>query len=232
MSRDFSGGAALLQYLGTQGVSAYPLTIAAWIYTTTNDNDQRIFEVIGSPTTSFIRLYLTTTVVRGQVSFEGSGAFASGASYSLNTWLHVVFVLTSATHRIIYVNGSAGTANTINVSFPAGLDNLRIGASVDGLVAELGMWEVALSATEIGVLADGFSPLAIRPDMLLSYYPITGAHDPEMDIIRGNSATLVSSPTAAAHPRISKPHSVYVPSGVVTAPPIVPAYRRRIIFAI
>lgn len=81
--------------------------------------------------------------------------------------------------------------------FRVGRDNV---GSVwnSGTVAEIGLWDAALSAAECAALAKGFKPCRIRPRSLVSYLPLVrNVNDP-----RSGVAFTNSSATVAVHPRM------------------------------
>ena len=56
------------------------------------------------------------------------------------------------------------------------------------------------------MLAAGFSPLMVRPESLIGYWPLGGAYSNDnMDIIGGNTLTTNGGPTVETHPRIIYP---------------------------
>ena len=69
-----------------------------------------------------------------------------------------------------------------------------------GDIAEVGIWNVDLSAAEIAALAKGVSPALIRPQNLLPHLELIRE---VIDVRRGTAFTDVNT-TAAAHPRIYK----------------------------
>lgn len=76
----------------------------------------------------------------------------------------------------------------------------------NGRIAEAGIWDVVLTTGEIAQLAAGCSPLLIRPSALVSYVPISGAADPELDWMGGGGFTLSGTAAkAAGPPRIIMP---------------------------
>jgi hypothetical protein len=110
-----------------------------------------------------------------------SNATASTA-ISVGAWYAIGGVAASATDRKIYVNGVEDGSSTTSRT-PLALTTQRIGADVDGnpgfgSLAEVAVWNVALSADDMAALAF-MSPLLIRPDALVSYLPLldSGALD-------------------------------------------------------
>ena len=126
----------------------------------------------------------------------------------------------NATRLKGYVSGVAqtlsftGTIQATTANLAAA--NLTIGISTDegvatGNIAEVALWSAALSDAEIASLAKGFSPLFIRPESLIDYWPLIGRFSPEIDVVGGMNGTLNSAPGAAAHPGILYPASPFIP---------------------
>jgi hypothetical protein len=86
----------------------------------------------------------------------------------------------------------------------------------DGLIAEVGIWGAVLTDAEVASLAKGVSPLMVRPQSLVAYYPLYGRGSTEPDYINGLGLTPTNSPVAAEHPRAYRPWSPATPGG--TAP--------------
>ena len=66
-------------------------------------------------------------------------------------------------------------------------------------MAEVGIWNVALTAEEIASLADGFTCDKVRPQSLVFYAPLVRDlidHKGGLTITNNNTATV------AAHPRV------------------------------
>lgn len=74
---------------------------------------------------------------------------------------------------------------------------------MEGRVAEVGIWDVALDDDEIAALASGFSPLFIRPQSLVYYAPLI--RDEDEDRVGGLSLTATNTPTVGTHPRVFSP---------------------------
>ena len=70
---------------------------------------------------------------------------------------------------------------------------------MDGLIAEVGIWNAALTAAEIASLADGMTCDKVRPQSLVFYAPLV------RDLIDqkgGLAITNNNGATVAPHPRI------------------------------
>ena len=155
---------------------------------------------------------LTATPAAIQVTAEAGGGIAvSGSGYTINTWHHAGGVFATSTSRTAYIDGVAGSANTTSTT-QAGLDNTTIGyLDIDsnfnfmsGRIAEAAIWNVVLTSDEMAVLAKGYSPLFVRPESLVGYWPLRGRYSPEIDVV-GAADMTVTGAVAADHPRILLP---------------------------
>lgn len=131
------------------------------------------------------------------------------ATYSASTWVYNAgtFINGSST---TYLNGGNSVTATYVGTFPSitNFTQLSIGARHngtswgvynDGLLAEIAVWSVTLTAAEIASLAKGFKPYRIRPQSLVFYAPlIRDLQDTKgaLAITNNNTATV------AVHPRV------------------------------
>ncbi len=78
----------------------------------------------------------------------------------------------------------------------------------DGALGHAGIWDVGLSASEVGSLSVGINPRRIRSDDLLYYAPLNG-QSPEPDVVGGASGTITGTPAVVEEPPI--PNSIVAP---------------------
>jgi hypothetical protein len=211
MAFDFTGGANRYLSVASAPASGSPMTIAGWFYATSTGGQAVICAVgqNGSP------------AHRNQLFMQGGGsvqAFAAGASGTdqpssatsvvANEWSHCAGVYTSATSRTAYRNGTAGTAGTANIGTQNAANETLINARNNGSIgiisnvariAEVGIWNVALTAAEIASLADGMTCDKVRPDSLVFYAPLVRDL---IDYSGGLTITNNNSATVAVHPRV------------------------------
>lgn len=158
---------------------------------------------------------------------------------SNTSWIHVAGTW-QYNLRNLYVNGvkeayepgnkfGGGEAGTTNVSLnPAHATEFYIGRDHsgkywEGAIAEAAAYSVVLSDSEIASLAAGFSPLLVRPESLIGYWPLGGAlasDTGDIDLINGKDLTANNSPTTENHPQIIYPSnpSLVLPSA---PPPVI-----------
>lgn len=92
------------------------------------------------------------------------------------------------------------------------------GSDARGDMSEFGLWTESLGNEDIAVLAKGFSPLLVRPDILLSYLPLVGKQSPEIDIVSNDDFTVTGA-TAGDHPGIFYPTQAFYPTVAGSPPP-------------
>lgn len=154
----------------------------------------------------------------------------STATADADVLYHTAGVFASSTSRTAYLNGVAGTANTTANTFTAP-NSVRLGARVlggaagnymGGMIAEVGVWSVALTTSEIESLASGISPLMVRPDALVFYAPLLTTTGNQLDWVGGVSLSPTNTPTDTDHPAIVYPFQprAIIPAAGVSAPTI------------
>lgn len=211
----YSFTAASSQYLSATSAAATapPLTIAAWarMTDTTTQSGRDIVALSSKTGRSVYRLNwngFNVPPIRAMDQGTTNASAYFGAP-TLNTFFHVAGVFASSNLRTPYFNGSAGSANTDSVIHSSLPDTTSIGAFFDGNstpiqhfpgnIAEVGIWNVALTAAEIASLAKGMTCDKVRPQSLVFYAPLV------RDLIDqkgGLAITNNNGATVANHPRI------------------------------
>jgi hypothetical protein len=206
MAYDFV--AASTQYLSTTTtpVTGTPLTLACWFYKDLSLNTRLVDLVDTTNGSSFQIRANIGSAVSARVGALAADQSAVGTQV-LDQWRHAAGVFTSSTSRTAYVDGTAGTANTANVT-PSDADFIMIGAGNsttspltphDGRIADVGIWNVALTAAEISALAKGAACNLVRPQSLVFYAPLIRNLQ---DVRDGRTITNTNAATVANHPRI------------------------------
>lgn len=191
MARQFDGGAD--QKVSTPfAIGSYEVTLALWLYVadgdfgavthifTTGDGDG----LIGWGDSLALRFTGANPGKLWASSFNsaiGVGQALSSEALVADAWNHACGVFVSDTDRRVFLNGNKDTDSTdIDPGF-ANHDETRLGTSLDapnsfftGRMAECGMWNVALTDAEAGALAAGATPLMVRPESLVGYWPLHG----------------------------------------------------------
>ena len=215
MARDFDGSTQ--HGTATAPVTATPITIVFWAHLDAIDGVA--VALLRNTVGQFWGWYVdfTGTSVRAVVADNNSFAVASQTTVSTGTWHHCGGVFASTTSRTAYLDGSAGTEETTSktpsdvtglaLSTAARVLDSGVGNWVNGRLAEIALYDVALTAGEMSSLSKGVSPLKIRPASLVFYAPFMGRYSPEIEVITNKVVTLTNAPTQSNHPRIIYPRS-------------------------
>lgn len=202
----------------TPPVTTLPFSLAAW-FKTAGGSGYRSIITLSEGSTEF-NFALLDVATGGQVSaYHQGNSGVVGNALTAGTvtdavWTHGGAVFTSESSRTAYING-VGTTETTTVAAFSALNYIAFGLIqyngaptnyFNGDIAEGACWNVALTAAEMESMADGVSPLLIRPQSLMAYWPLYGNDSPELDRYKGTTGlTLVNTPAKAAHPRIIRP---------------------------
>jgi hypothetical protein len=206
MAYDFNG---TNQYLRTAScpVSAIPITIAC--NTRGNATGALYPYVVVSDGANLSRLNVAAaadgTFGNNHIDASGTVQGGTGGTYSANTWIHLCGVFTSVSSRSLYVNGSFINTNTNTVGSSNSYTRITIGGNhiqtffTNGNIAEVGVWNVSLTAEEIASLSKGFACSSVRPQSLVFYAPLVRDL---IDAKGGLTITNNNTATVANHPRV------------------------------
>jgi hypothetical protein len=161
-------------------ITGVPITLACWVKPKGISDHDACITVGSSSTNNLFALNLrgnAKATIEVRDGSSGSWSQSSG-SYTAQTWQHVAGVCASNTSRKVYLDGVVGNHNTVS-RVPSGVNLLRIGEwsavwsrPLDGSVCECAIWNVELTADEIGSLASGYSADNIREENLVMYCPL------------------------------------------------------------
>ncbi len=200
---------------------AIPMTFSCWFL---NDEAGLAAGPMGLFDLSLgaIRIYLSyraDDVLRWTISSPvGASSPETANTWSDNVWNHALGKSVTTTDHQVILNGDTGNKGTAIDSVTGtweGLDRISIGrlgdASpsfyVSGKIAEVAMWDVALSDAEAVILSLGYSPLLVKPESLVFYAPLVGIPSAAAlnDRIGGLALANFNTVTAADHPRVFNP---------------------------
>jgi len=210
MARTFLKSTSDYLTAGGAGVQAAPLTIACFIRVDALAFHAAVTLDNGGSHAFFLGVN-NTGKAQAQINAPGSGGFAqavSTASLSANAWHHIAAVYRSTSSRDAYLDGGGKGSDTTTVT-PAPMSRTELGrvagfaTYLDGALAEVGVWNGALSDVEVRRLATGYAPPWIRPETLVFYAPLVAGED--FDPAGGLSLARSGSPGRRAHPRIVYP---------------------------
>jgi hypothetical protein len=189
-------------------VTAPPLTLACW-FNPDLLQDASLFAVgAASGAGGWLALFTGVTGVVSASASTGANPVAATttATYTTGSWNHCCGVFTTTSSRTIYLNGgnsvTGGTSRnpTINETIIGArrLSNI-IGSYFNGKIAEVGIWNAALTAQEVASLAKGMTCDKIRPQSLVSYVPLVREL---IDQKGGLTITNNNGATVDNHPRV------------------------------
>lgn len=212
----YSFTAASSQYLSTATapVSAAPCTISVWVKPSdTGANRREVASICAANATD----YFSYNRFAGALYVNGAD---SGGESNVNTaevmdteWAHSAAVYTSPTSRQVYYEGTSSAVDS-NSKTPVGLTRFVLGALGwpspaafwDGLLAEVAIWNVALSGANITSLSEGSSPMSLATPPL-RYWRLKSSGD--LTDVVGGAATLTATGATfdADHPTVDDPPS-------------------------
>lgn len=221
MARLFNGTSQFLRRVDATGLTL-PLTLAAWVYPQRNTAYEEVLALARSSDNStgwFLQIRGPEGMcVAAVTASQNTFAIArSTGSYALNQWQHVAGVFSGSNARRVYLNGVPGALNTTVLNV-ASVDRMLIGAwerlggwlaYFGGGVAEAAIWQVPLGDSELAQLAAGYSPLLVRSQDLIAYWPLGGpfGNNDQDHSGKGFDLTPYGDPTWADHPPITYPQS-------------------------
>jgi hypothetical protein len=201
------------QYLSVASApaAAAPLTMACW-FNPANDTTRLALLSIEDSTGAHrfeLRAWgnVTGKPLRFGCAAGGSDAQADTTTgFVANQWQHACAVAASATSRTVYLD--AGSSGTNTVSRTPVVDRLKVGVFTfsstlvnyfSGSIAEVGIWNAALTAAEVESLAKGMTCDKVRPESLVFYAPLV--RDLQ-DLSGGLTITNNNAATVDTHPRV------------------------------
>lgn len=209
----FNGTNQYLSVLTGDLFADLPITMACWFKTSSVTTNQGILNICDNATGGQgIRLNAQGAVAGDPIRILAVGTATAAADsttgYTANTWTHACGVFASATSRTVYINGGSSASSTVN-STATGENRLFVGVTraasafsnyLSGDIAEVGIWNAALTSDEVLSLAKGFSPSLIRPQSLTIYAPMVR----ELVDFSKNRLTITNNNTAtvSTHTRV------------------------------
>lgn len=233
MARNYQNTLGQYAYASALWISQMPFSVSAWVYPTTllagqqvvlslggasGSSEYFLFNILDNPYTSGTNYGIRMQVAApGAVGwpYMGSGLIAAGQ------WNHIAGSATLA-QRVGFVNGSKFVDPAALGQFTPGQmvqSNIgayaKAGASdgsafMNGRIAEVAIWNVALTDDELIALSKRVSPLMVRRDAIVAYYPLFAERsDLELDRWRYMfHLNTVNAPTKGDHVNIVMPSMV------------------------
>jgi hypothetical protein len=206
MARTFNG---TNQYLSTASspVLNVPMSIAGFGKTTAVGGRAVVSVGESGAGTHRHQMQITTQFITATtVGSAGVISAVSSVAAASNQWTHACAVFSNSSSRIIYVNGTNtgndavnNITNNANAIYVGARNSNGVGAYFTGDIAEVGIWNAALTAAEIASLAKGMTCDKIRPQNLVFYAPLVRDL---IDAKGGLTITNNNTATVANHPRV------------------------------
>jgi hypothetical protein len=201
--------AASSQYLSAPApVTTLPITMACW-FRVASPSTFNAFLSTSTTSGSINRHTLLVNVneLRLQTQFaSGPPATAVATAAPSTEWHHGAAVVNSTASRTVFLDGGNSNTNTTSLGTvtPTALHigarfAFSFGGFTNGLIAEVGIWNVALTADEIASLAKGMTCDKVRPQSLVFYAPLVRDLNDQKG---GLTITNNNGATVAAHTRV------------------------------
>lgn len=191
-------------------ITQVPFTITCWFLPPNVTADGTLVSIGNSATANRFQLDVNGSLAGDPIRISAIAASTATAScttpFIANTWQHAAAVCSSITSRSIYLNGGGKATNTTSIT-PAGINNIMIGGRwnggtrgffFNGRIAEVAIYNAALTDDEVMSLSKGFAPYLIRPNNLKFY---NRCIQRSQDLYGGRTLTQVNI-TTFDHPRI------------------------------
>jgi hypothetical protein len=186
MAWDFDGTADHLNSGTSAAFSAtYPTSLACWFNTDVTGIADWIIDLGDGTNNNHFSLKLGPAfVVEAEVRDSVGTTTVANSSTTITggVWQHAAAVFSANNSKAAFLNGAnkgtdANTANvgTINIIAIGAFYNGAILGEYDGRLAEMAIWNVALTDAEVATLGAGYSPLFVRPQNLVHYVSMRDA---------------------------------------------------------
>ncbi len=227
MSRLFDDASTQYIEVDVAPISGAPLTFSVWAYPDASQSHSPLFvgdKDVGSER-AYLSLRVTTDVLR--YSFQGGGGnptIETANAATLNAWNHCFGRSAASDDHEVILNGDLGNAGTSSFDVTvADWDRTTIGRLGDstpnfafsGRLAEVAIWDVALSDDEAVMLSLGFSPLFVRPQGLVLYAPLVRDI---IDRVGGLALADTNGTTVADHLAAIYPAAPFIGLSAAAAP--------------
>jgi hypothetical protein len=190
-------------------VTTTPLTMACWFNPNNTTSNLALVCINGEiGAADRYGLFALGGVAGDPLRADTNGNFSAQTTvgFQASTWQHAAGVWPDTNSRTVYLNGGNSVTHT-GLATPASLAATAIGARFSGsyglfmagLIAEVGIWNAALTAAEIASLAKGMTCDKVRPQSLVFYAPLVRDL---IDAKGGLTITNNNTATVANHPRV------------------------------
>lgn len=222
MARLFTAANSEYLEIDSPPVTDFPFTFACWFKATTSTANMQLMAIADKDAPNYWNRLFTTTgnQIRAQTRAGGPNQHATTSNtFSDGAWHHALGVWPDADSRTAVLDGNYGSSATNSITMSiANMDRISLGrlgdsspaAYYNGAMAEVAVWNVALSQTQGETLSKGFSPLLVKPESLVLYMPMNRPSGNEVDYINLLTLTDYNTVTDTDHPRIYNPKNASI----------------------
>ncbi len=187
MAYTFNGSDETIYWTTPVNPMEHPFTVSIWFKddgTAVNDYPWSSFRSASQVPADRYALELKSDNTLDFLAFHsgGPGTASSTNTYTNDAWSHACGIETDTTTRRSILNGDWANSGTNATSKnPGGNDRMSIAAWYDDTttsnflgadLAELAIWNAALTQPDVEALAEGLSPLKVVPGSLIFYAPL------------------------------------------------------------
>lgn len=169
MGRNFNAGDNLES--ATTVATTVPMTFSCWFRASANATGSLVNVSNPSAVRTYFSLEVRSTGEIRSLARNGTAynPASTTANYSTGQWHHAAVRFISDSERHVYLDGGNKGSNSVSVT-PSGVDLISLGILktsagdfdlFSGDLAEVAIWNAALSEDEILSLSQGFSPLTL-----------------------------------------------------------------------
>lgn len=215
MAYDFNGTTGRIDFRTATTNFSPSYSIGCWFNADVNNVFQGLVSIqnIGAGRNAHLALSDTGAVMARPRSGQGNDA-STTTTIATGTWYHGLATFTTdgaaqagSASRTAYLNGGGAGTNSTTVTLMDNCGAVNIGSRLagstrseffNGRIAEVAVWNAALTASDALALASGVRASLVRPDKLVFYAPLIRNI---ADFRQGIANTTAGSPAVDIHPR-------------------------------
>ena len=212
MAYDFDGVDDFFK--SSLALSGEPVSVSCWFNPGTSSNDGFLMVMENSGGANNFQFYLGGDNRLRAISRDSASAENEAVSTNTTvagTWSHGAAIWAATNDRRVFLDNTKVTNGTLR---PVGAtdriaiaDQFSGGVPFDGMIAEVAVWNIALTDDEVAILNQGFNPQFVRPSALRFYAPLVREL---VELRQGAAFTTNGVPVVADHPRVILPLGIGV----------------------
>lgn len=215
MAYDFNGTSAYIDFRTATTLFSPSYSIGCWFNADVNNVFQGLVSIHNASVTRNAHLALSDTGAVMARPRNGQGNDASTTTtIATGTWYHGLATFTTdglsaagSASRTAYLNGGGAGTNSTPVTLMNNCGVVNVGSRLvgstrseffNGRIAEVAIWNAALTADDAIALASGVRASLVCSDKLVFYAPLIRDR---VDLRQGIANTTAGSPAVDIHPR-------------------------------